>query len=103
MGALPPLLQHPSCRIHVQLEHVEQPGVLLRASDKLIDADVACRPTRYQRASCRGETPVIPEDIRIVGWAFEMLNRQLLCKTHLQVFFQTVYFPIFEKKKKKRH
>lgn len=49
--ALSPLLQHPSSRVHVQLQHVEQPGVLLCTSDKLFDINMACITKSSSRIS----------------------------------------------------
>jgi len=37
-----PLLQHPSSRVHVQLQHVEHPRVPLCASDELLQVDMTC-------------------------------------------------------------
>lgn len=40
--APPPLLHDPSSRIHVQLHHVEHPGVLLCTSDELFQVNMTC-------------------------------------------------------------
>ena len=41
-----PLLQHPSSRVHVQLQHVEHPGVLLCTSNELIQVNLTCGTKR---------------------------------------------------------
>lgn len=39
---LSPLLQHPFSRVHVQLQHVQHPGVLLRSSNELLHINMTC-------------------------------------------------------------